>query len=244
MIKSFINRPVLSTVISILIVILGVLGILSLPVSQYPDIAPVTVSVRASYGGANAETVLKAVVIPLEEQINGVENMDYIVSSASNSGSANITVYFKNGMDPDNAAVLVQNRVSYANAILPAEVKQAGVTVEKREAGNLMFLTFFSDNPEIDEVFLENYLAINVIPGLKRITGVGDAEEFGGKNYSMRIWLDPQKLQAYKLNPTEVTAAISSQSLEAAAGTLGQNSGSSYEYTIKYKGKYNKVSEY
>ena len=244
MIKSFINRPVLSTVISILIVILGVLGILSLPVSQYPDIAPVTVSVRASYGGANAETVLKAVVIPLEEQINGVENMDYIVSSASNSGSANITVYFKNGMDPDNAAVLVQNRVSYANAILPAEVKQAGVTVEKREAGNLMFLTFFSENPEIDEVFLENYLAINVIPGLKRITGVGDAEEFGGKNYSMRIWLDPQKLQAYKLNPTEVTAAISSQSLEAAAGTLGQNSGSSYEYTIKYKGKYNKVSEY
>ena len=244
MIKSFINRPVLSTVISILIVILGVLGILSLPVSQYPDIAPVTVSVRASYGGANAETVLKAVVIPLEEQINGVENMDYIVSSASNSGSANITVYFKNGMDPDNAAVLVQNRVSYANAILPAEVKQAGVTVEKREAGELMFLTFFSDNPEIDEVFLENYLAINVIPGLKRITGVGDAQEFGGKNYSMRIWLDPQKLQAYKLNPTEVTAAISSQSLEAAAGTLGQNSGSSYEYTIKYKGKYNKVSEY
>ena len=227
-----------------MIVILGVLGIVSLPVSQYPDIAPVTVTVRASYGGANAETVLKAVVIPLEEQINGVENMDYIVSSASNSGSANITVYFKNGMDPDNAAVLVQNRVSYANAILPAEVKQAGVTVEKREAGNLMFLTFFSDNPEIDEVFLENYLAINVIPGLKRITGVGDAEEFGGKNYSMRIWLDPQKLQAYKLNPTEVTAAISSQSLEAAAGTLGQNSGSSYEYTIKYKGKYNKVSEY
>ena len=244
MIKSFINRPVLSTVVSIMIVILGILGILSLPVSQYPDIAPVTVSVNANYGGANAETVLKSVVIPLEEQINGVENMDYIVSSASNSGSANITVYFKNGTDPDNAAVLVQNRVSYANAILPAEVKQAGVTVEKREAGNLMFLTFFSDNPEIDEVFLENYLAINVIPGLKRITGVGDAQESGGKNYSMRIWLDPQKLQAYKLNPTEVTAAISSQSLEAAAGTLGQNSGSSYEYTIKYKGKYNKVSEY
>ena len=244
MIKNFINRPVLSTVISILIVILGVLGIVSLPVSQYPDIAPVTVSVRANYGGANAETVLKSVVIPLEEQINGVENMDYIVSPASNSGAANITVYFKNGTDPDNAAVLVQNRVSYANAILPAEVKQAGVTVEKREAGSLMFLTFFSENPEFDEVFLENYLGINVIPGLKRITGVGDAEEFGGKNYSMRIWLDPQKLQAYKLNPTEVTAAISSQSLEAAAGTLGQNSGSSYEYTIKYKGKYNKVSEY
>jgi len=244
MIKNFINRPVLSTVISILIVILGVLGIVSLPVSQYPDIAPVTVSVRANYGGANAETVLKSVVIPLEEQINGVENMDYIVSSASNSGAANITVYFKNGTDPDNAAVLVQNRVSYANAILPAEVKQAGITVEKREAGQLMFLTFFSDNPEFGEVYLENYLGINIIPALKRITGVGDADEYGGKNYSMRIWLDPQKLQAYKLNPTEVTAAISSQSLEAAAGTLGQNSGSSYEYTIKYKGKYNKVSEY
>lgn len=244
MIKNFINRPVLSTVISILIVILGVLGIVSLPVSQYPDIAPVTVSVRANYGGANAETVLKSVVIPLEEQINGVENMDYIVSSASNSGAANITVYFKNGTDPDNAAVLVQNRVSYANAILPAEVKQAGITVEKREAGQLMFLTFFSDNPEFGEVYLENYLGINIIPALKRITGVGDADEYGGKNYSMRIWLDPQKLQAYKLTPTEINAAISAQSLEAAAGTLGQNSGSSYEYTIKYKGKYNSVSEY
>jgi len=244
MIKNFINRPVLSTVISILIVILGVLGISALPISQYPDIAPVTVQVSANYGGANAETVLKSVVIPLEEQINGVENMDYITSSASNNGAANITVYFKSGTNADNAAVLVQNRVSYANAILPAEVKQAGVTVEKRQAGNLMFLSFFSDNPEFDDVFLQNYLNINVIPALKRITGVGDADIFGGKSYSMRIWLDPQKLQAYKLNPTEVTAAISSQSLEAAAGTLGQNSGSSYEYTIKYKGKYNKVSEY
>ena len=204
MIKNFINKPVLSTVISILIVILGLLGINSLPVSQYPDIAPVTVSVNASYGGANAETVLKSVVIPLEEQINGVENMDYITSSASNNGSANITVYFKNGTDPDNAAVLVQNRVSYANAILPAEVKQAGVTVETREAGHLMFLTFFSENPEYNETYLENYLNINNIPALKRISGVGDADEFGGKNYSMRIWLDPQKLQAYKLNPTEV----------------------------------------
>ena len=244
MIKNFINRPVLSTVISILIVILGLLGINSLPVSQYPDIAPVTVSVNANYGGANAETVLKSVVIPLEEQINGVENMDYITSSASNNGSANITVYFKNGTNADNAAVLVQNRVSYANAILPAEVKQAGVTVEKREAGQLMFLTFFSENPEYNETYLENYLNINIIPALKRISGVGDADEFGGKNYSMRIWLDPQKLQAYKLNPTEITAAISAESLEAAAGTLGQNSGSAYEYTIKYKGKYNKVEEY
>ncbi|EGD35083.1 MULTISPECIES: efflux RND transporter permease subunit [unclassified Capnocytophaga] len=244
MIKNFINRPVLSTVISILIVILGILGIISLPISQYPEIAPPTVQVSASYGGANAETVLKAVVIPLEEQINGVENMDYITSSASNSGRASITVYFKHGTNADNAAVMVQNRVSYANAILPAEVKQAGVTVEKRTSGNLMFLSFFSENPELDDVFLQNYLSINVIPALKRINGVGDADVFGAKTYSMRVWLDPQKLQAYKLNPTEVTAAISAQSLEAAAGTLGQNSGGSYEYVIKYKGKYNQVSEY
>jgi len=244
MIKNFINRPVLSTVVSILIVILGVLGIISLPISQYPDIAPVTVQVSANYAGANAETVLKAVVIPLEEQINGVENMDYITSSASNSGSANITVYFKQGTNGDIAAVNVQNAVSRANSILPSEVTQSGVTVRKQSSGNLMFLTFFSENKELDDVFLQNYLSINVIPAIKRISGVGDASAFGGKTYSMRIWLNPQKLQAYGLNPTEVTAAISAQSREAAAGTLGQNSGSSYEYVIKYKGKYTQVSEY
>ena len=244
MIKSFINRPVLSTVLSIMIVILGVLGIISLPISQYPDIAPVTVSISANYGGANAETVLKSVVIPIEEQVNGVENMDYISSSASNSGAANITVYFKQGTNGDIAAVNVQNAVSRANALLPSEVTQAGVTVRKQNSGNLMFLTFFSENKELDDVFLQNYLNINVIPALKRISGVGDASVFGGKNYSMRVWLDPQKMQAYKLIPTEVTAAISAQSREAAAGTLGQNSGSSYEYVIKYKGKYKEVSEY
>ena len=244
MIKSFINKPVLSTVISILIVILGILGIVSLPISQYPDIAPVTVQVSANYAGANAETVLKAVVIPLEEQINGVENMDYITSSASNSGSANITVYFKQGTNGDIAAVNVQNAVSRANSILPSEVTQSGVTVRKQSSGNLMFLTFFSENKELDDVFLQNYLSINVIPAIKRISGVGDASAFGGKTYSMRVWINPQKLQAYGLNPTEVTAAISAQSKEAAAGTLGQNSGSSYEYVIKYKGKYTQVSEY
>ena len=244
MIKNFINRPVLSTVISILIVILGILGIVSLPISQYPDIAPVTVQVSANYAGANAETVLKAVVIPLEEQINGVENMDYITSSASNSGSANITVYFKQGTNGDIAAVNVQNAVSRANSILPSEVTQSGVTVRKQSSGNLMFLSFFSENKELDDVFLQNYLSINVIPAIKRISGVGDASAFGGKTYSMRVWINPQKLQAYGLNPTEVTAAISAQSKEAAAGTLGQNSGSSYEYVIKYKGKYTQVSEY
>jgi len=227
-----------------MIVILGILGIISLPISQYPDIAPVTVSISANYGGANAETVLKSVVIPIEEQVNGVENMDYISSSASNSGSANITVYFKQGTNGDIAAVNVQNAVSRANASLPSEVVQSGVTVRKQNSGNLMFLSFFSENKELDDVFLQNYLNINVIPALKRISGVGDASVFGGKNYSMRVWLDPQKLQAYKLNPTEVTAAISAQSREAAAGTLGQNSGSSYEYVIKYKGKYKEVSEY
>jgi len=227
-----------------MIVILGILGIISLPISQYPDIAPVTVSISANYGGANAETVLKSVVIPIEEQVNGVENMDYISSSASNSGSANITVYFKQGTNGDIAAVNVQNAVSRANASLPSEVVQSGVTVRKQNSGNLMFLSFFSENKELDDVFLQNYLNINVIPALKRISGVGDAAVFGGKNYSMRVWLDPQKLQAYKLNPTEVTAAISAQSREAAAGTLGQNSGSSYEYVIKYKGKYKEVSEY
>ena len=244
MIKSFINRPVLSTVVSIMIVILGILGIISLPISQYPDIAPVTVSISANYGGANAETVLKSVVVPIEEQVNGVENMDYISSSASNSGGANITVYFKQGTNADIAAVNVQNAVSRANASLPSEVVQSGVTVRKQNSGNLMFLSFFSENKELDDVFLQNYLNINIIPALKRISGVGDASVFGGKNYSMRVWLDPQKLQAYKLNPTEVTAAISAQSREAAAGTLGQNSGSSYEYVIKYKGKYKEVSEY
>ena len=171
MIKSFINRPVLSTVVSIMIVILGILGIISLPISQYPDIAPVTVSISANYGGANAETVLKSVVIPIEEQVNGVENMDYISSSASNSGSANITVYFKQGTNGDIAAVNVQNAVSRANASLPSEVVQSGVTVRKQNSGNLMFLTFFSENKELDDVFLQNYLNINIIPALKRISG-------------------------------------------------------------------------
>lgn len=244
MVEKFINRPVLSTVVSVFIVILGILGLLSLPVSQYPDISPVTVNVSATYTGANAETVLKSVVIPLEEQINGVEDMDYISSTASNDGSAAITVYFKQGVNPDIAVVNVQNRVARANAILPSEVTQAGVVTQKQNTGALMFLTFYSENPELDDVFVQNYLNINVIPAIKRINGVGDASVFGAKDYSMRIWIDPEKLAAYKLNPSEITSAITDQSREAAAGTLGQNSGSSYEYVIKYKGKFNEVQEY
>lgn len=244
MVQIFINRPVLSTVISILIVILGILGITALPISQYPDIAPVTVSVSANYTGANAETVMKSVVIPLEEQINGVENMDYITSTATNSGSASINVFFKQGTNPDIAVVNVQNRVARANSILPSEVTRAGVVTQKQNSGALMFMTFYSENEGLNDVFIQNYLNINVIPAIKRIKGVGDASVFGGKDYSMRIWLRPEKLAAYGLNPAEVTAAISDQSREAAAGTLGQNSGSSYEYVIRYKGKFDEVSEY
>ncbi len=244
MIKKFINRPVLSTVISIMIVILGVLGITSLPIAQYPDIAPVTVSVSATYTGANAETVMKSVIVPLEEQINGVEGMDYITSTASNNGTATINVYFKQGYNGDIASVNVQNRVARANSLLPSEVTRAGVITQKQNPGNLMYINFYSENPEIDDLFIQNYMNINIIPALKRIQGVGDASVFGGKDYSMRVWLKPEKLAAYGLVPSEVTSAITSQSLEAASGSLGQNSGSSYEYIIRYKGKFNEVSEY
>ena len=191
MVKHFINRPVLSTVISIMIVILGVLGIASLPISQYPDIAPVTVSVSTNYTGANAETVMKSVVIPLEEQLNGVENMDYITSTATNNGSANINVVFKQGTNPDIAVVNVQNRVARANSILPNEVTRAGVITQKQNTGALMFISFYSENPKLDAVFIQNFMNISIIPALKRINGVGDANVFGAKDYAMRIWLRP-----------------------------------------------------
>lgn len=215
-----------------------------MPISQYPNIAPVTVSVSTNYTGANAETVLRSVVIPLEEQINGVENMDYITSTATNNGQASINVYFKQGTDPDIAVVNVQNRVARANSILPSEVTRAGVITQKQNSGSLMFLTFYSQKKELDDKFIQNYLNINIIPAIKRIKGVGDASVFGGKDYSMRIWLRPEKLAAYGINPSEVSAAISDQSREAAAGTLGQNSGSSYEYVIRYKGKFDEVQQY
>ncbi len=244
MIKNFINRPVLSTVISIIVVILGILGLVSLPVTQYPDIAPPTVTVTANYTGANAETVMKSVIVPLEEQINGVEGMDYITSSATNDGAASIQVYFKQGINPDIATVNVQNRVSRAAPLLPSEVTKSGVVTQKQQTSSLMFLTFYSDNKNIDDTFITNYMNINVLPAIQRIYGVGDARILGGKNYSMRIWLDPQKMQAYGLIPSEVTAAINDQSQEAAAGTLGQNDGQSFEYIIKYVGKFNEVSQY
>lgn len=245
MIKMFIERPVLSTVVSIIIVILGVLGLMALPVTQYPEVAPPTVQVSASYTGASAETVMKSVVVPLEEQINGVEGMDYITSTANNNGTATITVYFKQGVvDPDIAAVNVQNRVSRATPLLPAEVTRAGVTTQKQQTDALMYMGFYSENPNIDETYIQNYLNINIIPALKRITGVADASIFGGKNYSMRVWLDPQKMAAYGLVPSDISAVLAEQSMEAAAGSLGQNAGNSFEYVIKYKGRFNEENEY
>lgn len=244
MLKTFIDRPVLSTVISIIIVILGILGLTVLPVTQYPDIAPPTVQVNASYTGANAQTVMESVIIPLEEQINGVEDMDYITSTSSNSGTAQINVVFKAGVDPDIATVNVQNRVARATPLLPAEVTRSGVTTQKQQTSALMFLSFYSDNPEYDQLYIQNYMNINVIPEIKRISGVGDATAFGSKVYSMRVWLDPNKLANYQLVPSDVTAAINEQSLEAAAGQLGQNDGKSFQYIITYKGKLNQEEQY
>lgn len=244
MIKKFIERPVLSTVISILIVILGILGILNLPVTQYPDIAPATVSIRANYAGANAETVLSSVVIPIEEQVNGVQGMDYISSTAQNDGSANIQVFFRPGTNPDIATMNVQNSVQRALPRLPADVTRSGVMTSKQNTSSLMYLSFYTSNPRYDEIWLQNYLNINVVPGIQRIFGVDEASVMGGRTYSMRIWLDPVKMANYNVQPSEVNAAINDQSREAAAGMLGENSGSSFQYVIRYKGRYDEVSEY
>ncbi len=244
MLKIFIERPVLSSVISIILVILGMLGLSQLPVTQYPDIAPPTVQVSANYPGANAETILQSVIIPLEEQINGVEGMTYITSTASNTGSATINVFFEQDVDPDIAAVNVQNRVSRANSILPADVVRAGVTTNKQQSSALLYAAVFSTNPEYNDTYIQNYLNIYVRPEIQRINGVGNMNVFGGKDYAMRVWLDPAKLASYNLSTREVIAAIGEQSLEAAAGSLGQNTGEAFEYVIKYKGRYNTPEEY
>lgn len=244
MIKVFIQRPVLSSVVSIIILLLGVLGITTLPVTQYPDIAPPTVQVRANYPGANAQTVLESVIIPIEEQVNGVEGMTYITSTASNNGMASIQVFFEQGVDPDIASVNVQNRVARATPLLPAEVTRSGVTTQKQQTSSLMFLTMFSENPDYDATYIQNYLNINVIPEIQRISGVGEASVFGAKNYAMRVWLKPESMAAYNLVPTDVIAAINEQSLEAAAGALGQNSGEAFEYVIRYPGRYTTAEQY
>ena len=244
MLKTFIERPVLSTVISIIIVILGVLGLTTLPIEQYPDIAPPTVKVTTTYPGANAETILESVIIPLEEQINGVEGMTYLTSTATNNGTAEITVYFDQNVDPDIAAVNVQNRVARANPLLPAEVKQTGVLTQKQQTSSLMFLSFYTTNENYSSTYLQNYLKINVIPELQRVNGVGDVNVFSQQDYAMRIWLKPEKLAAYNLIPSDVTAALNEQSLEAAAGSLGENSGEAFAYVIKYSGRFKTEKQY
>ena len=244
MFRRFIEKPVLSTVISIIIVILGVLGIITLPVSQYPDIAPPTVVVNASYMGANADVVLKSVIVPLEEQINGVEGMTYMSSSATNDGTASITVFFKQGYNPDIAAVNVQNRASRANSLLPREVTQAGVTVVKRQSSNVLIYTLKSSNPEYDQVFLQNYININIIPRMKRVTGVGDVTVFGAKDYSIRIWLDPTKMAAYGLVPNDISAALNEQNIEAAPGQVGERGNQSFQYTLKYRGRLTTIPQF
>lgn len=239
----FINRPVLSTVISILIVILGILGLISLPVSQYPDIAPPTIHVSTSYTGANAQTVLNSVIAPLEEQINGVENMMYMTSTATNTGEAAIDVYFKQGTDPDMAAVNVQNRVAKAQGFLPVEVTKVGVITSKRQTSMLMGFSFYSSDDQYDIKFLENYVNINIIPEIKRIPGVGDATVLG-TDYSMRIWLKPDVMAQYKLMPEDVTLALAEQNIEAASGQFGERGDQSFQYVMKYKGRLQTTEEF
>ncbi|SDW51351.1 efflux RND transporter permease subunit [Flavobacterium degerlachei] len=244
MFSKFIDRPVLSTVISIIIVILGVIGLLSLPVSQYPEIAPPTVTVTANYQGASAEIVMNSVVIPLEEQINGVEDMSYMTSTSNNDGSASISIYFKLGTNPDLAAVNVQNRVSRATPLLPQEVTKAGVTTSKRQSDNILIFSLYSENPDYDMTFLQNYANINILPKIKRVAGVGEAVIFGQKDYSMRIWLKPDVMGAYGLVPSDISALLAEQNIEAAPGQLGENSGQSFQYTLKYKGRLQDTKEF
>ena len=239
----FIKRPVLSTVISILIVILGLLGLLTLPIEQYPNIAPPTVRVSTTYQGANAQTVLNSVIAPLEEQINGVENMDYMTSTATNTGSASISVYFKQGVDPDMAAVNVQNRVAKAQGFLPAEVTQVGVIAEKRQTSMLMGFALYSDDDRYDQKFLENYANINIVPEVKRVPGVGEAMVMG-TDYSMRIWLKPDVMAEYKLMPSDVSAALAEQNIEAAPGQFGEQGNQSFQYVMRYKGRLQTEEEF
>ena len=244
MLKRFIERPVLSTVISVLLLILGLLSLFTLPITLFPDIAPPSVVVSATYPGANAEVVARSVATPLEEAINGVENMTYMTSNSSNDGSMTLTVYFKQGTNPDIASVNVQNRVSKAVSQIPQEVVQSGVSTQKQQNSIIMFVAVSSTDKNYDETFLQNYIKINLIPQIQRIPGVGDAQVFGAKDYSMRIWLKPDRLTANNLTPQDVTAAIRDQNLEAAPGRFGQSSTQTFEYVLKYKGKLNQNVDY
>lgn len=244
MLKTFIERPVLSTVISILFVVLGIIGIFSLPIEQYPDIAPPTVRVTTNYSGANADAVLNSVIIPLEEQINGVEGMTYMTSTATNGGSAVINVYFKQGTNPDMATVNVQNRVSQATALLPSEVTKNGVTVQKQQSSNILMIMIRSDNPDYNATFIQNYANINIVPQIKRIPGVGSAGTFASQEYSMRVWLKPDVMKAYGITTSEVVAALQDQNIESAPGELGAQANQSFQYTLKYTGRLKSTDEF
>uniref|UniRef100_UPI0040577848 efflux RND transporter permease subunit n=1 Tax=Alistipes sp. TaxID=1872444 RepID=UPI0040577848 len=234
--KQFIDRPVLSTVISVTIMLVGVIGLVSLPVEQYPDIAPPTINVTTSYPGASAETIQKAVIAPLEEQINGVENMTYMTSSASNTGAVSISVYFEQGTDPDMAAVNVQNRVSRASSVLPAEVTRVGVQTAKKQTSIIKAIGIYSPDGTYDETFLSNYFSNNIKPQLLRINGVGECSLLGSK-YSMRIWMKPDVMAQYGLVPSDITAVLSEQNIESSTGNIGENSGGTFQYTMRYTGR-------
>lgn len=241
--RTFIDRPILACVISVLILMLGLISLFNLPMEQYPDIAPPTVMVSTSYTGANAETVQKSVIVPLEEAINGVENMTYMTSTSTNNGSGSITVYFKQGTDPDMATINTKNRVSEAEGLLPAEVTKVGVTVEKRQNSTLKILTLYSPDNSYDQTFINNYFKINIEPRLSRITGVGNVNVMGG-DYAMRIWLNPRVMAQYSLAPDDVISALGDQNVEAATGTLGEDSENTYQYTLKYRGRYETSEEF
>lgn len=242
-VKMFVKRPILSASISVLIVLVGVIELVNLPMEQYPDIAPPTITVSSTYTGANAETVLNSVVTPLEDAINGVEDMTYMTSQSTNTGSASITVYFKQGTDPDMATINVKNRVSQAEGNLPAEVTKVGVTVQKRQSGFLKILTLYSSDNRYDQNFITNYFKINIEPKLLRVNGVGEVMTMG-EEYAMRIWLNPQKLSAYSLEPSDVVTTIDAQNVEAATGTLGEDSENVFQYTLKYRGRFRSAEEF
>ena len=242
-VKTFIDRPIFAGVISVMILLVGFIGLVQLPVEQFPEIAPPTVSVSASYAGANAETVQKSVLVPLEEAINGVEDMMYMVSSATNSGSASIQIYFRQGTDGDMAMVNVQNRIASAQSLLPAEVTKSGVTVKKRQTSRIKAIAVFSPDNSFDRKFIINYLKINIEPRLSRIAGVGEVDVRGG-DYSLRIWLDPGKMAKYGLMPSDISAVLSEQNLEAPTGTLGAESENTFRYVLKYRGRYENVIDY
>ncbi len=242
-IRTFIDRPILAGVISVVILILGLIGLVQLPIEQFPEIAPPTVSVSATYTGANAETVLKSVVVPLEEALNGVENMMYMTSTSANTGQGRIVVYFRQGTDPDMATVNVQNRIATAQGVLPAEVTKSGITVRKRQTSNIKILSLYSPDDSFDEAFLNNYLKINIEPRLARIAGVGEVNVMG-YDYSLRIWLDPNKMMKYGLMPSDITAILNEQNVEAATGTLGAESDNTFQYVLKYRGRYEQEVDY